>query len=102
MPEYEELIKEISMAEYNHRFCDGTHSRMTVGDDDALVTAIAKTIYTWASKQEVYNDLVKRIAELEARVYAYEQIIAKSNFEPMLLERIKPLNVKMLVGGEEI
>ena len=43
---------------------------------------IAWIVRDWAQKQG--NETATRIAELEAKVYAYEQIIANSNFKAVL------------------
>lgn len=91
MPDFEELIREVCLTSYDHKFYDGTHSRMMVGDDDNASTAIAKTIYTWASKQQGYTDMVREVGELKAKVYTYEQVIANSNFKPVIPENdVKP------------
>lgn len=36
-----------------------------------------------------WNDHAKEIAELQAKVYAYEKIIANSNFAPILTGNLK-------------
>lgn len=41
---------------------------------------IEKAVYKWANDQEDMNSMLQRIAELEAKVKAYESIIANSNF----------------------
>lgn len=46
--------------------------------------AVRNVVYTWGAKQETFTTTAKKIAELEAKVYAYEAIIANSNFAPML------------------
>ena len=38
----------------------------------------------WALEQERENKLVKEKAALEAKVFAYEEIIANSNFAPLI------------------
>ena len=43
---------------------------------------VAWIVRDWAQKQG--NETATRIAELEAKVYAYEQIIANSNFKAVL------------------
>ena len=56
-------------------------------------TLLRTVIYEWAAKQDEAKNKT-RIAELEAKVYAYEQIIANSNFAPVIIPRgyIQPLN----------
>ena len=51
---------------------------------------VAWIIRDWAQKQD--NVLTARIAELEAKVYAYEQIIANSNFKAVLTRKPKKEN----------
>ena len=41
-------------------------------------------IMSWYKTQDEVNYDKKRIAELEAKVYAYEKIIANSNFAPII------------------
>lgn len=91
MPDYEELIREICLTSYVHKMYDGGTYKRMVGDDDEASTAIAKAVYTWASKQEGYNSAIRELGELKAKVYAYEQIIANSNFKPVIPENdVKP------------
>ena len=44
-------------------------------------------IMSWYKEQNTSNELIeykRKIAELEAKVYAYEKIIANSNFAPII------------------
>ena len=44
-------------------------------------------IMSWYKDQNISNEIIeckRKIAELEAKVYAYEKIIANSNFEPII------------------
>lgn len=50
-------------------------------EKDALWGAIHK----WTTTEMSSVETNKRLAELEAKCYAYEQIIANSNFSPMLV-----------------
>ena len=48
---------------------------------------VREVVTNWALEQTEYKDeaeQAKRIAELEAKVYAYEKIIANSNFQPLI------------------
>lgn len=46
---------------------------------------IRSLIFNWAiGEQEKENQLVKEKAEFEAKCYAYEEIIANSNFAPLI------------------
>lgn len=87
MPDYEELIKQICITSYDHRMYDGSIYKRSVGDDDEAMTAIAKTVYTWASKLISYNEMIQKLGELEAKVKVYESIIVNSNFAPMVINK---------------
>ena len=50
---------------------------------------IKEIVKTWGAEQATEVESSKRIGELEAKVYAYEQIIANSNFKPMLVNNRK-------------
>ena len=44
-------------------------------------------IMSWYKEQNISNEIIeckRKIAELEAKVYAYEKIIANSNFAPII------------------
>ena len=53
-------------------------------------------IKSWSKAQDITQEIInkeyeiievkKRIAELEAKVYAYEKIIANSNFAPIIID----------------
>ena len=46
-------------------------------------------IMSWYKDQNISNEIIeckRKIAELEAKVYAYEKIIANSNFAPIIRE----------------
>ena len=45
---------------------------------------VTAEIMSWYKTQDEVNCDKKRIAELEAKVYAYEKIIANSNFAPII------------------
>ena len=48
-------------------------------------------IMSWYKTQNISNEIIeykRKIAELEAKVYAYEKIIANSNFAPILPNRV--------------
>lgn len=52
--------------------------------NDKSKTLLNKIIYEWAAEQTTEVDLTREVATLEAKVYAYEKIIANSNFSPIL------------------
>ena len=46
-------------------------------------------IMSWYKNQNISNEIIegkRKIAELEAKVYAYEKIIANSNFAPIIID----------------
>lgn len=45
---------------------------------------IEEVVKTWGAEQAMKSESAKKIGELEAKVYVYEQIIANSNFKPIL------------------
>ena len=45
---------------------------------------VSKINNKWGAEQPGANDLYKQLGELEAKCFAYEQIIAKSNFKPFV------------------
>ena len=50
---------------------------------------IFNEIMSWYKEQNISNEIIeckRKIAELEAKVYAYEKIIANSNFAPIMRE----------------
>ena len=90
MTDLKELINDICFAEYEYIGFEKKREKRRVGegvysaDEEAVRSAISGAVYSWASKQLSDVDMLKRIGELEAKVYAYEKIIANSNFAPMI------------------
>ena len=86
MKDLEKLIDGICSAEYTWNMDGKTRSSRVCSlyDDDNKRGAIAKAVYEWASEQLTDIEAEKKLAELEAKVYAYEKIIANSNFVPMV------------------
>lgn len=83
------LISDLEKASYKTD-SGSTWYLISGSKEHALLRAV---VYEWAGKQDEAPNKA-RIAELEAKVYAYEQIIANSNFAPMLIPHgyIQPLN----------
>ena len=48
--------------------------------------AVSEIVYQWGAKQRKDADLYKQLGELEAKCFAYEQIIMKSNFKPFITD----------------
>lgn len=54
-------------------------------------------IMSWYKTQNISNEIIeykRKIAELEAKVYAYEKIIANSNFAPIISNEKSDLKEK--------
>ena len=81
----ENLIEKIESAKYPRKYIDGsgTYPSHAVDTDEGAQAAIRKVIYEWAAEEVTDVDAGKRIAELEAKCYTYEKVIANSNFAPV-------------------
>ena len=56
---------------------------------------------SWYKDQNISNEIIEckiKIAELEAKVYAYEKIIANSNFAPIIKKIVMKNKIKILEG----
>ena len=54
---------------------------------DSHKDKIFNEIMSWYKDQNISNEIIeckRKIAELEAKVYTYEKIIANSNFAPII------------------
>lgn len=81
----EKLINDIERGTYNgksHVSNGYTSYSIVYGDEEKA--ALRKIIYGWAAEQTTDVDMTKRCAELEAKVFAYEAMIANSNFSPVI------------------
>lgn len=84
------LIEDICNAEYEYKDYDGKKAKSSIisrfdSGADAKKAVIEKVVYEWANRQITEFAKDKRIAELEAKCYAYENFIQKSNFAPMII-----------------
>lgn len=77
------LEKLIQML-YNGKYEDNSGTEHNVFFWEEQKEAVSKIVYEWGAEQLTINDLYKRLGELEAKCFAYEQIIAKSNFKPFI------------------
>ena len=104
MTDLKELINDICFAEYEYIGFEKKRETRRVGegvysaDREAVRSAISGAVYSWASKQLSDVDMSKRIGELEAKVYAYEKIIANSNFAPMIQPTIVETVTEFPIG----
>ena len=81
----DELVDNICNAEYEYISYEGKRERTRIAPyERGAKQAISKCVYDWANKQISSFEAEKRIGMLEAKVYVYEQIIANSNFAPMI------------------
>ena len=83
------LIEDICNAEYEYIDYDGNKTKTSIisrfdSNADVKKAVIEKVVYEWANYQTVEFKKDKKIAELEAKCYAYERIIQNSNFAPMI------------------
>ncbi|MBE5969747.1 MAG: hypothetical protein E7242_05885 [Lachnospiraceae bacterium] len=88
----ENLVELICQATYKsdgHNY----HIVYSQAEKDALWGAIHK----WVSTEMTSVEMSKELGELKAKCYAYEQIIANSNFSPMLIDT---RNTEMMLGGK--
>jgi hypothetical protein len=81
----EKLIEKIESATYPAKYIDGhgTYQSHAVSSENGARAAVREAIYEWATEEVTEIDAGKRIAELEAKCYAYEKVIANSNFAPV-------------------
>lgn len=101
MKDLDKLLDMICSAEYEYISYDRQKekTRVCVGDSNER-RAIAGAISEWAMEQLTDIEAEKRIGELEAKVYAYEKIIANSNFAPMIQPTIVETGKKFPIEAE--
>lgn len=93
MKNIEMLIENICNAEYEYKDYNGKREKgIVVSRYSSYLTeeraAIARAVYEWACEQMDDMEQSREIAMLEAKCYAYEKIIANSNFAPMLVKEV--------------
>lgn len=89
--ELDVLISKIGNAKYKKRYStsDGYYDCKII-DNDEEKALLQKVVYEWATDLLDYNyidDIEKmriELSELHAKCFAYERIIEKSNFAPMI------------------
>ena len=81
MADIDDLITRLMNLEYKDK--GDTYSYKVIFHSHKPI--IEQTVKTWWAEQTTSIDMFKRIGELEAKVYAYEKIIANSNFKPLIL-----------------
>lgn len=82
-----DLISVICNTEYEYRSYNGekTKKKIISGyDGGAEKQALEKAVFEWGISL-ADEDKAYELGELKAKCYAYEKIIANSNFAPLLL-----------------
>ena len=80
----DELTERICKTEYTCKLhFDDKVSTLRVSSDKAEIEAIRTTIKHYMAEKAPAK-IAQRIAELEAKVFAYEKMIANSTFAPLL------------------
>lgn len=77
------LIKRLMSLTYRNK--SDTYDYHIISDSHK--DKVTAEILSWYQTQNASNEIIeykRKIAELEAKVYAYENIIANSNFEPIM------------------
>ena len=79
------LIKRLMSLTYRNK--NDTYDFPIISD--SYKDKVFNEIMSWYNAQNISNEITEckiKIAELEAKVYAYEKIIANSNFAPIIRE----------------
>ena len=79
------LIKRLMSLTYRNK--SDTYDYHIISDSHK--DKVTAEILSWYKEQNISNEITEckiKIAELEAKVYAYENIIANSNFAPIMRE----------------
>ena len=83
------MIKRFENAVYEGKSYNGGWEERQLLYDKEKIAAMKRVIYDWATEQVDDISADRKIGELEAKVLMYENIIEKSNFQPMLPEDVK-------------
>jgi hypothetical protein len=79
----EKLVKELCKKEVTYKSYDGSTSKTT------LVFRDNETILEQIIRQHLLDNRDEKLGVLEAKVFVYEEMIAKSTFAPMLVKEEK-------------
>ena len=77
------LIKRLMSLTYRNK--NDTYDFPIISD--SYKDKVFNEIMSWYKDQNISNEIIeykRKIAELEAKVYAYEKIISNSNFAPII------------------
>ena len=82
----ESLLQKLFSLEYVSKSYSSERSETyrIIGNYGGQQTIVRNAVEEWYLEQKEQQNV--KIAELEAKIYAYEKIIANSNFKPLLLE----------------
>lgn len=74
-----ELMYSLAQLKYTSKSQNHSYSFNVIGEDNLPSVEVV-------IRQHLLNDYNQELGDLKAKVYAYEKIIANSNFAPMLKE----------------
>lgn len=82
----EELLQKLFSLKYVSKGFSGSGSEEfnIISDYGGQKTIVRNAVEEWYLGQQGRQNV--KIAELEAKVYAYEKIIANSNFKPLIMD----------------
>lgn len=82
----EELLQKLFSLKYvSKSFSDSRSEEFNIiSDYGGQKTIVRNAVEEWYLGQQERQNV--KIAELEAKVYAYEKIIANSNFKPLIMD----------------
>lgn len=83
----EELLKQLFSLEYTFKGVHGDYSRNIIDKECVITVENFIRNYFLNIKDEELSILKHKLGGLEAKVFAYEQIISKSNFAPFLIKK---------------
>lgn len=81
----EELLQKLFSLKYVSGLGSGRNEEYhIISDFSGQRTIVRNAVEEWCLGQQERQNV--KIAELEAKVYAYEKIIANSNFKPLIID----------------
>lgn len=80
----EELLQKLFSLKYVSSIGGRSEEYNIISDYSGQRTIVRNAVEEWYLGQQERQNV--KIAELEAKVYAYEKIIANSNFKPLIMD----------------
>ncbi len=77
----EKLVKELCSKKVKYKSYDGSMSETT------LIERNNETVLEQIIRQHILDNRDEKLGILEAKVFVYEEMIAKSTFAPMIVEK---------------